>query len=825
MFRNYLATALRSIVRHRLHSVINIGGLTVGLSCAILIILFVRDELSYDNWIPGSGNLWRFEVTFHPPGSRDIPTAETPMPIPLAMRDKIAQVRSATRMAQEHMTLTAGDKEFSEAIGVVDPNFLQVIQLPLVRGDPRAVLSRPENIVISQSAARKYFGNSDPVGKTLTTGRGGCSDAACANTTVSLTIVGVMRDLPHNTQFDFDFLMPNTSLADRNDDRDKQNWLSTNRTFGYLTLTPGTDPATVLAKLRPILNSSIDISAFTKVKMAGSKIVEGRLTPFVKAHMTTDAYRGAMRPPGSWTTVYGLGVVAALILLMACFNFMNLATAQATMRAREISLRKVVGARRGQLVVQFLGESTLLALIALVFSFALVEILLPAYGSFMRRPLALHYFSDWPVTLLIASIALLAGLLSGFYPALVLSGFRPGVTLRANSSGHGGSGRLRATLVVLQFAVSIGLGIGALVVFQQIDFARHIDLGFNRGDVVVTSTAGRLTPDALDSFQRALERGPGIVSVARSNFVPFDSGNDVLPVQRPGDASFLSPNHIAVSPEYFSLYGIKILAGRSLSDKRADDIFYDLVEKDYAAKDEGHNVMVNASLAKALGYAPADIIGKSFIFGKSHMTVVGVVADTLDGVRSPVQPIAYVYAPNRAQNLIIRIQADHTQEAVDYITHVTRAFVHGVALSPTFLDATYERLYGGEKREGQIFTIFVAVAIVIACLGLFGLAAFAAERRTKEIGMRKVFGAHVLQIVWLLLTQFSAPVLLANLIAWPVAWYFLNHWLQSFAFRIPLNPVYFIGVGLAALLIAWTTVLSHALRVARANPIQALRYE
>jgi putative ABC transport system permease protein len=362
-------------------------------------------------------------------------------------------------------------------------------------------------------------------------------------------------------------------------------------------------------------------------------------------------------------------------------------------------------------------------------------------------------------------------------------------------------------------------------VFRQIDFARHIDLGLNRDNVVVTGTGGRLTPEGLDSFQHALERGPGIVAVARSNRIPFDSGNDVLPVQKPGDASFLSPTHIAVSPEYFRLFGIRILAGRNLSDKRADDVFHDLTEKDYAAKDEGHNLMVNVSLARALGYAPADIVGKSFIFGKSHMTVVGVAADTLDGVRSPVQQLAYVYAPDRAQNLVIRVQAGRTQEAVDYVTRVTRAFIHGVSLSPSFLDDSYERLYRGDKRQGQIFGIFVAIAIVIACLGLFGLAAFAAERRTREIGVRKVFGARALQIVWLLLTQFSAPVLLANLIAWPLAWYYLDHWLQGFAYRVPLSPLYFVGVGLMALLIAWATVFGHALRVARASPIRALRYE
>jgi putative ABC transport system permease protein len=687
------------------------------------------------------------------------------------------------------------------------------------------VLSRPENLVISESAARKYFGDANPVGRTLTTGRGGCSDAACANTVITLRIVGVMRDLPHNTQFDFDFLMPNTSLADRLSQDQKKCWICNSNNFGYITLASGANPATVLAKLKPIFDRSVDISAFTTVKVPGSRILEPRLTHFTDAHLTTDRY-GAMKPAGSMTTLYGMGVVGVLILLVACFNFMNLATARATMRAREISLRKVMGARRGQLVVQFLGEAVLMALVALVLAFALAEVLLPSYGRFMGRPLDFHYLADWPLTLGIVGIALLAGLFSGLYPALVLSGFRPAATLRANTSGQSGSGRLRAALVVLQFAVSIGLGIGALVVFQQIQFARKIDLGFTRDNIVFTGTAGRLTEDGIKSFMQALGRGPGIVQVGRTSFMPFNGNNDVLPVQRPGDAQFLSPNHYSVSEDYFRLFNIKILAGRNLQDNREEDNFYQAPGGGNSEKNEGHNVMVNASLARALGYSPAAIIGKTFIFGKSHMRVVGVTADLLsEGVRSPVLQTVYVHTVENMQNIVIRVAPGHMPEAMDYIARTQRTFVHGVALSRMLLSDSYDRLYSSDQRQGQIFAIFVAIAIVIACLGLFGLAAFTAGRRTKEIGIRKVFGARNRDVIVLLLWQFTIPVLIANLIAWPIAWYYLQHWLQGFAYRIGLNPLYFAGIGLAALLIAWITILGHALRVARSNPIHALRYE
>jgi putative ABC transport system permease protein len=829
MFRNYLVTALRNIARHKLYSVINIAGLAVGLCCVILIVLFVRDELSYDKWIPGSENLWRVEVTYHVPGRSDpIYTADAPFPIPAAMRDQIPEVTGATRLVRENLTLTSpdeSDRQFSENVGVVDANFLQMVRLPLVKGDPRTVLSRPENLVISQTAARKYFGDADPIGKTLTTGRGGCSDAACANTTVTLRIVGVMRDLPHNTQFEFDFLMPNTSLADRVGQDQKKCWLCNSNNFGYVTLAPGADPAAIIAKLKPIYDRNVDISAFTNVKVPGSKLLDTTLTPFRDAHLTTDRY-GAMKPPGSWTTLYGMGVIGVLILLVACFNFMNLATARATMRAREISLRKVMGARRGQLVVQFLGEAVLTALIALVAAFALAEALLPAYGQFMGRPLSLHYLADWPLTLAIAGVAVLAGLLSGLYPALVLSGFRPAATLRANTSGRSGSGRLRAALVILQFAVSIGLGIGALVVFQQIQFARSIGLGFNRDNIVFTGTAGRLTEDGVKSFMQTLERGPGILQVARTSFQPFAGNNSVLPIQRPGDASFLSPNHISVSEGYFRLFNIKILAGRALTDNREGDNFYESQVGVDPVKNEGHNLMVNVSLARALGYGANDIIGKTFVVGKSHMRVVGVVADTLtEGVRQRALQTAYVHNVNNLPNIVIQIAPGHEQEALAYIARTQRSFVRGVALGRVLLNDLYNRLYLGDERQGAIFAIFVSLAIFIASLGLFGLAAFTAGRRTREIGIRKVFGARDRDIVTLLLWQFSIPVLIANLIAWPIAWYYLHHWLEGFAYRISLNPFYFAGVGLAALLIAWATILGHAVRMARANPIHALRYE
>jgi putative ABC transport system permease protein len=832
MFRNYLTIALRNIVRHKLYSFINIAGLAVGLTCMILIMLFVRDELSYDKWIPGSDRLYRVEVTFYPPGRSAIPLAQTSMPLPAAMKDQIPEVRAMTRLALENMAITVGDRHFSERVTVVDPNFLQVIPLPLVEGDPRTVLAHPESVVLTQSMARKYFGDADPIGKTISPLKPACAPgaAACDNSTVPLKVTGVMRDLPHNTQLYADMLVPNTSIVDRVDQESKRNWLSNSNTFGYVVLAPGADPAQVVAKTKPMIDRSADLSRYVNLKVPGSQIMEARLVPFRDAHLTTDRYFG-MKPPGSYTTLYGMGAIGLLILLVACFNFMNLATARATMRAREISLRKCVGATRGQLMAQFLGESVLIALVALVLSLALVEVLLPFYSSFLQVTLTLGYLADWPVMLAFVGIAILAGLLGGFYPALVISGFRPAAVLRANTSGNPGSGTLRTTLVVLQFAVSIGLGIAATVVFRQIDFARHMDLGFRRDNIVITST-NRLSATGMKAFTEALTRGPGIISVARSSITAFNGATgNVLPVQKPGDPQAFFPTHSAVSPEYFQLYGIKILAGRTLSAERGEDVFSYFTSgpsegSGDPAKNEGHNVMVNALMAHMLGYAPQDILGKTFIFGKARMKVVGVTADTLnEGARTAAIPMVYVYAPDFPLNISIRIDPVHTPEAMAYIERTFHAFVPNIPVSHAFLDESFERLYSTDKKQGVMFAVFVGVAIVIASMGLFGLAAFTAGRRTKEIGIRKVFGARVRDVVFLLLWQFSIPVMIANLIAWPVAWYYLQGWLQGFAYRIPLSPLYFLGAGMVALLIAWATVFSHARRVASANPINALRYE
>lgn len=483
---HYLTIAARGLIRHKLYSFINIVGLALGLACVVLIVLFVRYETSYDRWVPDSAHLYRVEIEANLPGRHGLyKTALTPGPMAKAMQEGVPGVLAATHLRTNQLSLWVGDRGFFESVDVVDPNFFQVIRYPLLAGDPAQALDQPEAVVLSESTARKFFGTASVVGRTVDIRWMQCASAGvdCREDSATLKVTGVMRDLPRNSQLVADAVVPTTSLLGSRDDA--RQWLSADY-YSYVVLAPGVSPRSVIAKFRPIMDRDAGPAMVEKhLKGPASGFFRVRLTPFVDVHLASDGYVQNMTPPGSWVTVYGIGIIGALILLVACFNFMNLATARAGLRAREISLRKCVGASRKELVAQLLGEAVVVALCALILALVMVEVLLPAFDGLIDRPIAFHYIADWRLSLIIISIALGAGVISGSYPALVLSGLRPGTVLRAGGSGQAASGRLRTLLVVLQFVVSIGLGIGAIVVSRQISFARQMDLGFDPQHVVV----------------------------------------------------------------------------------------------------------------------------------------------------------------------------------------------------------------------------------------------------------------------------------------------------------------------------------------------------
>jgi putative ABC transport system permease protein len=833
MIKNYLVIALRNLVRHKLYSFINITGLAVGLACVLFVMLFIRDELSYDKWVPDTQNLYRLELSLVLPGRDPLPSATVPFLMPAEMRAQLPEVTAMTRLNANQMTLmvcdgqpsrlVVCDRQFLDRVSAVDADFFRIVKLPLFKGDPARVFADPQSLVLSQSAARKYFGDADPMGKVITTTTT-CqtTDTDCVTRTVALKVTGVMRDIPYNSHLRDEIFLPNTSIADRNSQKAKHSW-NTENGYGYIRLAPGADPQAVIAKMAPLLDRTItDALNASGNPIKGSQAYLFHLTPFRDVHLTSARWRGNEKPGGSWTMLYGVGIVGALILLVACFNFMNLATARALLRAREIALRKTHGATRGQLVVQFLGEAVLMALLSLVLALALVEVLQPAFSNLLDHPVVLDYARDWPLLLIILGVTVAAGLISGSYPALVMSGFRPALVLRANSSGQAGSGRLRTALVVMQFAVSIALGIAVSVVFSQINFARNIDLGFHKDNMLVVDGGGLLSTDGQTSFIQRLRANPDILDVAMISAPPFDTSYWQTYAQLAGH-----PERVELSERVFGtntaqLLGMKLVAGRLLSDKRAQD------QTDASGTPLAglHNILIDAAGAARFGLSPQQALGQTIVFGITHMQIVGVLADAkFDGAREPPRPSVYLYDPKYPAYALIRIRPDAVPQTVAFVDREWHGFAPTRAIRRFFLDDNFGKLYQADERQGEMFGVFVLFAIFIACLGLFGLAAFTAGRRTREIGIRKVFGARTRDLIFLLLWQFSIPVLIANAIAWPVAWYYLHGWLQGFAYHVTLSPLYFLGAGSAAMLIAWVTVFTHARKVASANPIYALRTE
>jgi putative ABC transport system permease protein len=809
MLRHLLSMALRSLGHRKLYSFINIAGLSVALACAILILLFVRDQLSYDAWVPGAAGLYRLEVTLHMFGRPPLPLARTPLTVLRDMRAELPEVEADTYISPRKMTVTVGGRAFLQTVSRVDPDFLQVIELPLVRGDPARVLARPGSVVLSERLARKYFGAADPIGKVLQVrGRlGGCkgAGATCGSQVRTLEVTGVLQDLPHNTQLVADMLVPEVPAEVD----------ASSMVYGYLRLSAGASPARVLAQLKPILDRMFHVR-FGHVVQTASELEHFHLIPLREVHLTSDRY-GGMTAGGDPTTVYGLAIIALLVLLIACSNSTNLATATASLRMREIALRKMAGARRRQVVGQLLLESVLAALISLAVAVSLVEVLLPLYDRFLDEPIRFHYLTDWRLLAGTGIAAVAAGLLSGLYPALSLSGSRPASGLAASPSNRTGSGRLRTALVLGQFAVSICLGIVAITIFSQIRFASALDLGFDRHDVVVIRGLSELPPSARAALKRALSEGPGIAGAALSSAVPFDlarTGTGLYRLQ--GHQVAISARGIEISPGFPSLYGMRLLAGRLLSATHGRDL---------PSRSGEENVLVNAEAARRLGYSPRAVLGARLNGGQRR--IVGVLDDAMmGGVREPDLPVIYSLAdPADATRLSVRVRASALPEALAFIDSTWHSLAPGLAMNRYFLSAAFREQLRPDERQATTFAIFVGIAILIGCLGLFGLAVFTAASRTKEIGIRKVSGARTADVLRLVLWRISAPVLAANLIAWPIAYAYLRHWLQGYAYRIELNPVNFLAAGGFALAISWATVLAHALRLARTHPVQALRYE
>ena len=838
MWRNYLTVAFRALAKSRAYAAINIAGLAIGLAACVLILLYVRYEQSYDDWMPGAPNAFQLQTFYEATdsGGEEMKLQVSAIVAGRALQKDYPQQVEKLVWIRSFSPIVIQDGEAGEIddLRMVDGNLFEIMPVPFVRGTAATALPDTHSIALSESEAKRRFGSADVLGKTLT---------IVDNTgNVDYRVTGVFKDWPKNSSFSaqavarFDL---GVQFADRMDAvtgwGNQQGW-------NFVRLRSPDDAELIQSRMTAWEKRNIPDEVSEGRRDNPGDYQDFRLTNIRDLHLG-EAQRASMTPGNDRMTVVTFAVIALLILGMACVNFTNLATARASQRAREVALRKVLGASRRQLIGQFLGESVLVTAVAMLVALAAVELLLPLFNGFLDADIRLTYFGAGGVLLPAAALVLVVGLLAGVYPAFYLARFEPAKILKANKSAADaqGSGRLRGALVVGQFAVSIGLIICTAVIYAQTVYARTADAGYRRDGLLQVGNLGFRGVDNRDGqVVEQIRRLPGVKAAARTQISVNPGGNSVTRILKLGSNDGVDLGDYSIEPDFFEAMGMRVVAGRGFSDAQGrDDVTTPAPsEPGYAdaaraLAQRGANVVLTEEAARRLGFAsPQQAIGQQLRggllpnqFGLLQMTVVGVVADArFRSIRDPLQPILYTMRRNGFGDIMVRYDGDPAAVR-QQVEAVWKRNVPQVPFDGRFADDIVRKQYDREEARATLFAGFAILAVVIGCLGLFGLAAFTAERRTKEIGIRKVLGARTRDIVRLLVWQFSRPVLLANLVAWPIAWWLMRDWLNGFDTRIALTPTPFLAAGVLAVAIAVATVGAHAYRMARMSPVHALRYE
>lgn len=818
MLRSYLAIAFRHIVGQKLYSAINIAGLTVGLACFILIGLYIQHEMSYDRHYANADRIYRIAHDYFIGGAKFPSAATSPQVGPLFKQD-FPQVEEAARLKRWRTPVSRDDRIFHEDAVFADNSLFEIFDFEWLAGDATTALVDPWTVVLTESAARKYFGSTDAIGRTLTfEGRH------------PVRITGVIGNLPENTHLRFDLLVSMPSAPAVLGERALENWYMGDY-HTYVLLERGADIEPIGTRTAEFLDRYVGDGESMTAYWA---LVPERATDI---HLRSDR-RDELGTPGSITMVYAFGIIAVFILAIACINFMNLATARAVQRANEVGIRKVVGAERRQLVAQFLGESVLLAFIAAVLAAAIVELALPPFNAFLGRTLVLDYFGDAAVLPALGALALLVGLVAGSYPAFHLSAFNPARVLGGDLVRGRGAARFRSALVVLQFAISIALLIATATVHSQILFARNVELGYDKERIIVLETTAR---EGLgrqwDALKRELLAHPEITQVTASNTVPGNPVPASYFVNYQGGVEPRALRTMLVDFGFFETYGIALSAGRSFSDTFAADQTRVPMED---APRGGGTYVLNELAAKELGWTPEQAIGRQLEITCCRFQrgpIIGVIENVyFDSIESPIEPTVYVVPPEPEaavhsetrlglRQASLRITGDRIPKTLAHIDATWTRFKPTEPVSRRFLDQDFDALYRTHERQAQLLTAYSSLAIFVACLGLFGLASFTTERRAKEIGVRKAMGATVLDIVRLFSSEAAKLVALANVVAWPVAYFAMQYWLQGFAYRIHMSLSLFVGSAVLAIVVALLTVGAVSAQAAILNPIRSLRYE
>lgn len=828
MFQNYLQVALRNLVANKLYSFINIIGLAVGLAACVMIALFVRDELSYDKHWNKADRIYRLHNTFNIPGREPMHFVKAPGPAKHELLRYFSEdVVASTRIRTFFPILRHKDEVASERIHWTDPETAEIFDFNVIAGDMKDALNDKTSIAVNQSFAERYFGTTDALGEVV--------NLNIYDIARDYKVAAVFEDLPENTVLDVQAFAAIDEADFTNQSWEFEQWYSTN-SYLFFELKPGSNIDTINDQSAAFVNNAIKIDPDAGAFDQASDFLEMRAQSIKDLQLFPQGRIGSeMKPTGSMTSVIMFVAIALLTLLIACINFMNLATAKSTQRAREVALRKVLGAHRRQLMIQFIGESILIALIGLAVGVALVELMIDPFGDLLGKSLELDYTDGSTIVLLLGLVAFV-GSVGGAYPALVLSGFLPARVLKANRSAEtSGSVSLRNTLVITQFAISIGLIVATSVVYGQRLYVTSVDPGFSKENIMVVSNLNLSgVQGKQETLREQVQQIPGVVmtSLAPDTPVNGNTGNTTVVREGESDKESMLIGVQVVDHDFFPLYDIDLLAGRFYERARKTDVT-PVAENAVDGEQQKGSIILNEAAAYRMGFAsPAAAVGERLriFLDREHdasLEIIGVVRDMqYQSMREPMRPEMYQLPTDYYLDLSIKFEGD-AQTIIHQVEAIWRELAPGVPFAYSFIDERIEGEFAREEQQSIMLAVFSGLAIIIACLGLYGLASFTAERRTKEIGIRKVMGASVLDIVRLLIWQFSKPVLIANLIAWPLVAYGMIQWLESFPFRLDswiIAPLCIVA-GLIALMIAWVTVGGNAARVARSNPIKALRYE
>lgn len=787
MFQNYLLTAFRSLQRFKLFTFLNVFGLATGMACSILILLWVQDERSYDQFNEHTGHIYR--ITANVAGT---PAAVTPPPVAPAIKQQLPVIKAVTRVVPVSSVVSVGSQKFAEKnILYADANFLQVFNYPLLQGETNQALTRPDGVVVTESAAVKYFGTAKAIGKTIHVD----NDANGHD----YQITGVLKNIPHNSHLQFAILLP-IEFYNQSNGSVWDNFSA----YSYIQLY---DHFKTDARAISMLEQQIDAIYVANDKSNTKSTFT--LQPLVDIHLHSQlALDVDGQGNNQYVTIFFL--VALFILLLACVNFMNLSTALGSQRAKEVGLRKTIGAMRGQLIAQFLSESLLVAVISLVIGSAIAWLLLPLFNDLSAKQMTMDLFNFKLLGSLLA-LAILVGIVSGSYPAFFMSSFNPAKVLKGLKILGNQKSYFRNGLVVFQFAIAIILMVSTIVVNYQLRFIQNRDIGFNKANLLYLEMPK--TGDLQSNYQAlkaSLHQRPDITDYSLINQLPTNlssATNNVIWSGKDPRLQILFP-HISVDGSFVKTFGMHMLAGRSFDDR---------------AKGDENNYVLNEKAVRVMGMTAENAVGQK-ISSKGHKgLVIGVVRDfNFKPVQQPIEPLIMKHT-NNGGYLVLRARPANVLALIVKLRSIFQHVYPNAPFAYGFVDEDLSKLYVAEQRMGVLFNTFSVISILVSCLGLFGLATFATQRRIKEIGVRRVLGAGVGRIVTMLMQDFVKLVALSLFIGFPLAWYAMEKWLSGYAYRIELNWWMFAAAGFLAMVIAVLTVSYQSVRAALNNPVKSLR--